>query len=76
MCIMIDFVYTCGHRGFDTLRVCPNFGTSCLGPPGTHGENPVADICCDCKTRKIIQEQEALHNRKNPLWEDHPMKNK
>ncbi len=54
MCHQWDSVWTCGHRGFYQYENCPVFGTQCLGAGGNHKELKVADICDDCKVRKIM----------------------
>ncbi len=37
-----------------STRTAPVFGTQCLGAGGNHKELKVADICDDCKVRKIM----------------------
>ncbi len=72
MCVQHDFLFQCGHRGFDKFENCPRFGTSCLGASGHHRDNPIADICSDCKTRKITHQ--PPRGTKDPWGKDDPFK--
>ncbi|KAJ9151197.1 hypothetical protein NKR23_g3321 [Pleurostoma richardsiae] len=68
MCIQYNFLFKCGHRGFDKFHNCPEFGRSCLGAGGNHKDTPVQDICSECKRRAIHQ----ADGKKDPWWEDDP----
>jgi len=79
MCIQIDFVFTCGHRGFDKFDNCKHFGTSCLGASGKHRDNPVQDVCNDCKNRTTVgvgNGQERSNGQKDPWWDGDPWRSK
>jgi len=80
MCLQIDNVFQCGHRGFDKFDNCKDFGSSCLGASGKHRDNPVADICRDCKNRKvtvaIVGGAGSSSEKKDPWWDGDPWRSR
>jgi hypothetical protein len=56
MCMQVDYLFTCGHRCFWHLESCRNFGTgsqTCFGAGGQHRDEPIDQICADCKVRRL-----------------------
>ncbi|KAK3365449.1 hypothetical protein B0H63DRAFT_405593 [Podospora didyma] len=51
MCLQMDYLFTCGHRGFAKFDNCANFGLTCYGAGGNHQDLLVQDVCNDCKRR-------------------------
>ena len=72
MCIQYNFLFKCGHRGFDKFENCANFGQSCFGAGGRHKDKIVPDICNDCKARARIAQEGDNGKEKDPWWDDDP----
>ena len=73
MCTQFNFLFKCGHRGFDKFENCANFGRSCYGAGGKHKDKIVPDICNDCKARaRLDQGGGDTEKPKDPWWDDDP----
>ncbi|KAK3381632.1 hypothetical protein B0H63DRAFT_524333 [Podospora didyma] len=49
MCLQMDYLFTCGHRGFAKFDNCANFGLTCYGAGGNHQDLLVQDVCNDSR---------------------------
>jgi hypothetical protein len=68
MCMQVDYLFACGHRGFARVENCLNFGNgTCYGAGAVHRDELVGEICSDCKVRNRDTEHDARsydHHRK------------